>query len=68
MIDYRKLSEALTEGFIHREYQSSNPQLSAGYFEKAIAAYRTDTMFHARVDSVVAGVMDLVSKHDKEDG
>ena len=62
--DYlRKISSDLQDGFIFREYQLEHPQLTADYTEKAIEKYRSDHYFHHRVDSLVAGVMQIVQKH-----
>jgi len=64
MVDFKVLAEKLTIGFIHREYQIMNPQMTTNYLEDAILCYRTNTIFHARVDSVVASVLNIVETHN----
>ena len=65
MIDLTKLQEKLTLGFIHREYQILSPQMTANYLEDAIREYKNNTLFRARVDSVVASVLNIIETHDK---
>ena len=65
-VDFRKLQERLTIGFLHREFQIINPQMTSDYLEQATKRYKTDPIFHARVDSIVASVLDIVETHNHE--
>lgn len=64
MIDKRALAEELTEAFINYQHRLDCPMPSATETkESIILKYRTDYIFHAKVDSLVSGVMQIVSKH-----
>ena len=63
MIDLDALHEDLLKGFILREYQIINPQLTTDFEEEATFKYLRDGVFHNRVDSIVAGVMRILQKH-----
>lgn len=59
----RKLQDDLTHWFILREYQAQCPQMTVDFEQEAIRKYQSDGMFHARVCTAVAGVMELVDKY-----
>lgn len=64
MIDKRKLSHELTEAFIGYQHRLDCPFPSATDSHAVIVArYNGDPIFRAKVDSLVAGVMDIVSRH-----
>jgi len=61
MINKTKLHGALTDAFIHYQYNLEKP--FDGWTEsreKKIAHYQTDGIFHAKVDNIAAGVMSIV--------
>lgn len=60
----RVLADDLTEAFINYQHRLECPMPSATETKEAIILkYRSDPIFHAKVDSLVAGVMQIVSKH-----
>ena len=64
MIDKKALADDLTEAFINYQHRLDCPMPSATETKAAIILkYRSDPLFHAKVDSLVAGVMQIVSKH-----
>lgn len=64
MIDKRALAEDLTDAFIEYQHRLDFPMPSPTETKEAvILKYRNDPMFHAKVNSLVAGVMRIVSKH-----
>lgn len=67
-MDYLKISAELTMGFILHEYQERYPQLIPTDFkEKALMLYRTDPVFHNRVDYIVSFIMGTIHNNcDKE--
>lgn len=62
-MDMESLRRDLTEGFVQREYHAQINPLLLDCKEAAIHLYRNDPMFHARVKSVVSGVMQIVQKY-----
>src|SRR6266704_1820690 len=62
-VDMESLRHELTEGFVQREYHAQINPLLMDCKEAAIALYRNDPMFHARVQSVVSGVMQIFQKY-----
>jgi len=66
MTDMDKIRDELTKGFIYREYQVINPQMTANFLSDAVTKYRTDDLFNARVDSTVAAVIDIIHKCEDE--
>lgn len=66
-IDKKALASELTDAFIQYQHRLENPMPTANetlYMLKL--KYHTDTMFRLKVDSLVAGVMQIVSKHIKD--
>ena len=58
------LSDELTDAFIHYQHRLDCPFPSATETtESIIQKYRTDPIFHAKVMSLVSGVMCIVDKH-----
>ena len=63
-MDNQALQEELTDAFIAYQYRLENPFPSATETKEArILKYRTDPIFHAKVASMVSGVMHIVGKH-----
>lgn len=65
-IDLKALHVDLTEAFINFQHRLENPMpLNARSedIETKIMRYRTDTIFHSKVASMTAHVMNIVSKH-----
>lgn len=61
------LQRDLTEAFIEYQHRLDNPMPTANETKDALEQkYLTDTMFHLKVDSLVAGVMQIVQKHIKD--
>ena len=64
MIDRRALQDDLTKTFAQYQYRLDHPMPSATEsFETYRIAYQTDSLVHAKVDAMVAGVMSIVNKH-----
>ena len=64
MIDKRALHDELTEAFIGYQHRLDQPFPSATESPEAIRLkYMNDPIFHAKVASLVSGVMHIVSKH-----
>ena len=64
MIDKRALHDELTEAFIVYQHRLDQPFPSATDTKEAmIQKYMNDPIFHARVASLVSGVMQIVGKH-----
>lgn len=64
MIDMRRLDYELTEAFIGYQHRLDNPFPSSTETEAAVRAkYMNDPVFHAKVRSLVVGVMDIVSRN-----
>lgn len=62
-INYRALQDELTEGFILRECLDGNPT-TRDMQERAINAYKNDYRFYNRINTIVAGVIRTVRKHE----
>lgn len=65
MINKQKLSESLIEHFMLYQYRLENPFPEVREKHLAYCKYRNDAMFHSKVESLVYGVMALVSLHDQ---
>ena len=64
MLDKRALHDELTEAFIVYQHRLEQPFPSATETKEAmIQKYMSDPLFHAKVASLVSGVMQIVSKH-----
>lgn len=64
MIDKQTLADDLTNLFINYQHRLDRPMPSATETEATkILKYLNDPLFHAKVESLVAGVMQIVSKH-----
>jgi len=64
MFDKKALHDDLTDAFIVYQHRLEQPFPSATEtMETMVQKYRNDPLFHARVASLVSGVMRLVSKH-----
>ena len=59
----KELYEKLIEGLVIREHQAQYPEMTADMYEKAKNRYLTDSFFHARVEQLAVGIMDLVDKY-----
>jgi len=66
--DYkRRLADELTDLFINYQFRLENPMPNPNETNVyIIEKYRTDHMFHARVDSLVAGVMHIAAPYIDE--
>ena len=61
--DRRKLADDLTDGFIAYQYRLDYPTPSfTETKETQIARYRTDPIFHAKVNSLVSGVLSIIDR------
>lgn len=60
----KDIAEELTSTFIDYQYRMDLP-IPAPYetFDDRLLKYRADPIFHAKVDSLVAGVMHIVGKY-----
>jgi len=58
-----ELYEKLTEGLVIREHQAQYPVMTADMYEKAKDRYQQDNMFRAKIEQLVAGIMDLVDQY-----
>lgn len=66
MLDKRALVNDLADLFIGYQYRLDNPMPSANETEEDfIAKYRSDHIFNAKVNSLVAAVMDTIHKHEQ---
>lgn len=64
MIDKKALSDALTKAFIGYQHRLDCPMpIPHETEEMIILKYRTDPIFHAKVKSLVSGVMQIVGEH-----
>lgn len=64
MIDKKALSDALTVAFIGYQHRLDCPMpIPHETEEMIILKYRTDPLFHAKVESMVSGVMRIVGEH-----
>ncbi|MBS7349215.1 MAG: hypothetical protein KIG95_03485 [Comamonas sp.] len=64
MIDKKALSDALTKAFIGYQHRLDCPMpIPHETEEMTILKYRTDPIFHAKVKSLVSGVMQIVGEH-----
>lgn len=67
-VDMKHLHDALTEGFVCREYTDRYGPMDYDFRQKAVSLYHNDSMFHNRVCSVVSSVLVLVEKHIRQRG
>jgi len=57
----RDLQDKLTDAFVNYQWRLENPMPPPGETqEMRIHKYLCDSMFHAKVDVLVAGVLDMV--------
>lgn len=62
-IDRYALQDELTKGFIYFIMSQHQPSLAPPSTAAQIDAYRNDPAIHVRVQSLVAGVMQVMEKH-----
>jgi hypothetical protein len=68
MIDKFALSRELTDAFVSYQYRLDFPMPSPEETKLLhIKKYQNDIIFRAKVDSLVSGVMQIVSKHIDKD-
>jgi len=60
------LQHDLTDAFIQYQWNLDNPFPNFPSQEELLLKYRSDYMFHAKVNQLVAGVMVIVQKHYKD--
>lgn len=65
MIDLNKMADELTDAFIGYQDSLESPMMF-NTEEIKLAKYRKDSIFHSKVQSLVCGVMRIVSKHIDE--
>ena len=58
----RLISEELTEGFLHIEAERLRPSFRYDR-TAAVNLYQNDPILHARVNSIVGHVMNVIEKH-----
>ena len=59
-----KLADELTDAFIEFQWRLDNPFPAHDETQNIkLAKYHGDNIFHAKVQSMVCGVMHIVSKH-----
>ena len=64
MIDMKKLRDELTDAFVGYQYRLEHPFPSTTETtETRRQQYFNDPVFHCKVDSLVSGVLQIVSKH-----
>jgi hypothetical protein len=64
--DYNLLAEKLTDAFVQYQWRLENPMpIPYKTPDEINMHYLTDSMFHAKVDSLVAGVLHIVQEFDK---
>lgn len=64
MIDKRALANDLTEAFITYQHRLDFPIPSCSETrDSIIMKYNSDPIFHAKVEALVYGVMQILSKH-----
>jgi hypothetical protein len=66
MVDKRALREDLTEAFIQYQYRLDYPFPQHPTTESKLSMiqrYRQDGLFHRKVDTLVAGVIQILDKH-----
>lgn len=67
MIDKRALTNELTDAFIQYQYRLDNPMPTPNEtMDMRRRKYLSDAVFQTKVDSLVAGVMRIVSRHIKD--
>ncbi len=60
----KALYDDLIEAFINYQYRLEHPMPNATETEETrILKYRNDPIFHAKVESLAAGVMHIIDKH-----
>jgi len=63
-IDRDAIADDLIRGFIMYQWRLDNPWPQPDEtFETMRLKYRQDAVFHAKVQTMVCGVMDILSKH-----
>ena len=69
MIDKHDLYDDLVEAFIYYQWRVENPMPTTQETkENMIHRYRSDIVFHNKVDSLAAGVMQILDKYIKDAG
>lgn len=64
MIDKTALAEDLRKVFVRYQFRLDHPFPQQDETEQtAILKYRGDSIFHAKVDALVYGVMNVVDRH-----
>ena len=63
-IDKRAIADDLTATFIEYQYRLDHPMPSTTEtYTTYVLAYRSDPVFHAKVDSMVAAIMHTLDKY-----
>ncbi|MCP3672524.1 MAG: hypothetical protein GY814_19245 [Gammaproteobacteria bacterium] len=62
----KKLHDELTDGFIRHQIMVDRPSLEFPTIASMTLHYRTDSMFRARVDVLVSGVMQIIDENLEE--
>jgi hypothetical protein len=63
VVDLEAMRRELTDGFIMREYAQQFGIMDMNFKEAATRHYLNDSQFHAKVQAVVSGVMQIVQKY-----
>lgn len=63
VLDRNALQKELTQGFIYFMYHQEHPCLHAPTTKSMIDMYHNSPVVHAKVQTLVAGVMQIVDKH-----
>lgn len=65
MLDKKAISNDLTKLFIQYQYRLDNPMpnLNESY-EDMVFKYRSDHVFHSKVNAIVSRVMMVVTEHE----
>lgn len=63
MFDKNALTRDLTEAFIKYQYRIENPMPTNTEGIDGIKEYRSNPMFHKKVEALVSGVMTIIDRH-----
>ena len=64
MVDKESIYQELVDAFIQYQYRLDNPMPSTTETKAVmILQYRSDRLFHAKVQRIVAGIMTILEKH-----
>lgn len=67
MIDKNRLHDKLTDAFMNYQHRLDIPfPLATETYDIILAKYRNDPLFNAKVQSMVAGVMDIIFEAEKD--